>query len=318
MSSLALLLAALTLPPEVPAAAAASPRPAVCRNEPDRTSTLWARARPAEVERFCATVARALARLERSPAESLELAREAAAVAPGESLAALVEGRALFRLGRPKEAWQRLAPLVLASSPALDDAPSLHDAARVALVAGALDDAERLYRVLVPRSVVLGSAHARRTAYIEAASLSASRGPAGLEEAFGYLAEARAVGQPGDRDLVLGLLALCLDRAGRHEQARAAAREAGGPWDLERLLTPSERARVAAPELAVAESAAPPVRGRAILPEGELHAIIAMLADGRDAALRRAHLVAFLSSTAGQGPWAEHARRVLDGGKGRR
>jgi hypothetical protein len=310
------LLFALTLPSEVPAAAAASPRPLVCRAEADRRSSLWARARPAEVERFCATLARGLARLERSPAEALELAREAIRIAPRETLGPLLEGRALLRLGRANEAWQRLSPLVLASAPGLDDASSLHDVARAALLSGVLDDAQRLYRLLMPRSVVLGSEQLRRTATIEAAGLALARGPAELEEALGYLSEARSSPAAGDRDLVLALLALSLDRAGRHEQARAVAREASGPYNLESLLSPAERARVAAPEQPVtAGSVAVLVRGRPLLPDGELHAAIAMLAEGRDPALRKAHLVAFLASAGGKGPWAEHARRALDGGR---
>jgi hypothetical protein len=116
---------------------------------------------------------------------------------------------------------------------------------------------------------------------------------------------------------VLGLLALSLDRAGRREQARAVAREASGPYQLETLLSPADRARVAAPELPVSENAPPPLaEGRPLLPEGELHAAIAMLAEGRDAGLRRAHLAAFLASAGGKGPWAEHARRALEGGRG--
>ena len=290
------LLIALTLPSEVPAAAAASPRPLVCRSESDRRSSLWASARPVEVERFCTTLARGLARLERAPAESLELAREAMAILPRETLGPLLEGRALHRLGRHAEAWQRLRPLVLASIPALDDASSLHDVARSALLSGALDDAQRLYRLLMPRSVVLGSEQIRRTATIEAASLALARGPNDLEEALGYLDEARASPAAGMHDLVLGLIALSLDRAGRREQARAVAREASGPYALEALLTSVDRARP-------------------LLPEGEIHAVIAMLAEGRDAALRRTHLAAFLAGAGGKGPWAEHARRALDGGK---
>ena len=93
------LLFALKLPAEVPAAAAASPRPLICRSESDRRSSLWARARPLEVERYCTLLARALARLERSPAETLELAREALAIVPRETLGPLLEGRAMLRLG---------------------------------------------------------------------------------------------------------------------------------------------------------------------------------------------------------------------------
>src|SRR5215213_1972494 len=93
-----LLLAALTLPPEVPAAAAASPRPLMCRAESDRRSSLWARARPAEIERFCTALARGHARLERAPAEALAFADEAIAMFPSEMLGPLLQGRALLRL----------------------------------------------------------------------------------------------------------------------------------------------------------------------------------------------------------------------------
>jgi tetratricopeptide (TPR) repeat protein len=313
------LLLSLTLPPEVPAAAAASPRPGLCLAETGNRSALWARARPVEVERFCATLARSLARLERAPAEALELARDASAMFPSETLGPLLEGRALLRLGRRAEAWQRLAPLVVASAPALDDAASLHDVARAALLSGALEDAQRLYRLLMPRSVVLGSERIRRTATIEAAALALARGPADLEEALGYLAEARASPAAGDLDLVLGLLALTLDRAGRREQARAVAREASGPYELEGLLSEAERARVAMGAEPGAEPAGGAIaRGRPLLPEGEIHGVLAALAEGRDPALRRAHLTAFLASPAGKGPWAEHARRALEGGKGAR
>jgi hypothetical protein len=55
-----------------------------------------------------------------------------------------------------------------------------------------------------------------------------------------------------------------------------------------------------------------------MLLDGELHAAIAMLAVGRDEALRRAHFRAFLASEAGRGPWAEHARKALAKGAGGR
>ena len=107
---LGFLLAALSLPPEVRGVGGGEPAAAVCRAESDRRSSLWARARPAEVERFCATLARGLARLERSPAEALVLAREAIAIAPRETLGPVLEGRALLRLGRATEAWQKFSP----------------------------------------------------------------------------------------------------------------------------------------------------------------------------------------------------------------
>jgi hypothetical protein len=219
-------------------------------------------------------------------------------------------------LGYVADAWKRLEPFAAAG--ALDDAPSLHDVARAALAAGALDAAERTYRLLVPRAGLLGSSGARRIAYVEAASLLIARGERSLDEALGYLAEARAIPLSGDRDLVLGLTALALSRAGRTEQARAVARESAGPWDLEAELSPAERQRVAdtsfgseAPEEPVAAAALAP--RRVMLLEGELHAAVALLAEGRDAALRRAHWSAFLASPAGKGPWAAHAKKALAG-----
>jgi hypothetical protein len=187
--------------------------------------------------------------------------------------------------------------------------------ARAALSAGALDEAERAYRWLVPRAELLGSRQSLRIALIEAASLTLSRGPGGVDEALGYLEAARALPLAGERDLMLGLTALALERGGQIQQARAVAREAEGPWDLEAQMTPAERARVSEAALApTAELAASPAAlrpSRVMLLDGELHAAIAVLAAGRDEALRRVHLRAFLASTAGKGPWADSVRRAL-------
>ena len=276
-------------------------------------STLWTRLRPPETDAFCRTLARGYARLESEPKEALELARKAAELRPGDPAERLLEGRALARSGQVGAAWRVLGPLFAEAT--LDDAPSLHDVARVALVAGDLDAAERAYRRLVPRVGLLGSGEARRIAYVEAASLLLARGSRGIDEALGYLAEARAITLSGDRDLVLGLTALAHSRAGRVEQARAAARESDGPWDLENELSSAERARVAEAALSLAPvQSGPPetlALRRVVLLDGELHAAIAVLAEGRDLQLMRAHLRAFLASPAGRGPWAEHAQRLL-------
>jgi tetratricopeptide (TPR) repeat protein len=267
-------------------------------------------------------LSRATARLEHAPAAALELARSAASFEPNAPAAKLLEGRALLRLGRVPEAWVLLAPFVEEKSAPLDDAPSLFDVARTALAAGALEQAARAYRLLVPRAALLGSRQTERTAVIEAASLALARGPGTLDEALGYLETARAIPLAGDHDLMLALTALALDRAGRTEQARAAAREAEGPWDLESQLSQAERSRVAETALSPTGELTPSPAAirpsRIMLLDGELHAAIAELAWGRDEALRRAHWRAFLASAAGRGAWAEHARRALGkSGKGR-
>ncbi|HSU38158.1 MAG TPA: hypothetical protein VLJ38_01290 [Polyangiaceae bacterium] len=309
-------------PAELAAAAAAGVRAAACRPHAGRTDpTLWTRARPPEVALSCRLLARATARLDHSPAAALELSRSAASFEPNALTAKLIEGRALLRLGRVPEAWALLAPFAEEKSAPLDDAPSLFDVARTALAAGALEQAASAYRLLVPRAALLGSRQAERTAVIEAASLALARGPKSLDEALGYLETARSIPLAGDHDLILALTALALDRAGRSEQARAAAREAEGPWDLESELSQAERARVAETALSPSGELTPSPAAirpsRIMLLDGELHAAIAELAWGRDEALRRAHWRAFLASSAGRGAWAEHARRALGrGGKG--
>lgn len=318
------VLLALAPGAELSAAAAASPRPSVCRpSGVGLESTVWSRARPLVVSRFCAALARGFAELESRPEQALTFADAARAEDPHHPVPRLLAGRALFRLGRAKEAWPLLEPFLAPDAATIDDARSLLDAARVALMVGALDAAERGYRLLVARSSLLGSVAERRIATIEAASLSLSRGLRGIDVALGYLAEARAVPLAGERDLVLALSALALHRAGQKERARALLRETDGPWDLEESLTAVERARVAAASLDspsdASETVAEPVtRGRILLLDGELHAAIALLSEGRDAALGRAHWKAFLASPRGQGPWAEHARRALAELGGRR
>jgi hypothetical protein len=311
----AALLLGLVPAAELSAAAASSARPPACRvHGAELGSTLWTRARLPEVVRSCRSLSRGLARLAAHPAEALVLA-EAAQSAPANAVVArLLRGRALFRLNRVAEAWPLLAPFLEPSAAPLDDAQALFDIARTALAAGALEAAERGYRLLVPRAALLGSRETERIVLIEAASLALARGPTDIDEALGYLDTARAMPLAGERDLVLGLTALALERSGRVEQARAAAREADGPWGLEAEMTPAERSRVAEAAFAPGDVTPSPAGigpSRVMLLDGELHAAIAVLAAGRDEALRRAHLRAFLASTAGQGPWAEHARRAL-------
>jgi len=323
VAAAALLFFGLVPGAELSAAAAASARPDACRDRGgESSSTLWSRARVPEVARSCRALARGMARLEGQPAEARTLA-DAAASVPANALAArLLRGRALFRLGRTDEAWAALEPFATPNQAPLDDAAALFDVARSALAAGVLDAAARGYALLVPRASLLASRRDERAALIEAAGVALARGPGSIDEALGYLDAARAIPLAGEHDLLLGMTALAFDRAGRTAQARAAAREAAGPWDLESELTPAERARVAETALSqtgeLTPSPAKLKRARLMLPDGELHAVIALLAAGRDEALRRAHLRAFLASTAGQGPWAEHARRALGARSGGR
>lgn len=302
------------------AAAASSPRPSACRIDVEHGSQakLWSDVRPAAVERRCAALSRGFTSLQAAPGDALAAVREVLAAAPQDRAALLLEGRALLRLGQNAEAWQRLSRFTAPG--ALDDAPSLYDVARAAVEAGELERAHAVYRALLPRALLLASGDARRVAYMEAASVAMARGPQGIEEAQSYLEEAGRIPLPGDRDLLVGLGALLLERSGHPERARALSREAPGPWDLERMLSARERARIDGVEVAEAPSAkrmnVPPRMPRVRLPDGELHAVIALLAAGRDGEVALAHQRAFLASPGGSGPYAELVKRAL-GGRGR-
>jgi tetratricopeptide (TPR) repeat protein len=254
-------------------------------------------------------LSRGLTSLGVAPAEALAAAREVLAKTPGDEAALLLEGRALLRLGQNEAAWQRLSRFT--KEGALEDAPSLYDVARSAVEAFELDRAHAAYRALLPRALLLGSGDARRVAYMEAASVAMARGAQGLEEAKSYLEEAGRISLPGDRDLLLGLGALLLERSGHSQRAMAVAREASGPWDLERQLSDKERARLDASEAPPKPAAKMPVMRRVRLPDGELHAIIALLAVGRDRELMLAHQRAFSSGPGGSGPYAELVKRTL-------
>lgn len=283
---------------ELVVAAASSPRPAECAPAARRASELrshfWERATSPQVRKYCDALARGWARLARAPAEALALAAQAEEALPGKPGSVLLGARALLALGRPQDAHERFQALRGTWPAALEAPAALHDAARAALVTGHAAEAVAAYRALVPRAGLLEGARRRQTAYLEAALAVLADGPAALDEAIGYLGEARRRGgAPGIGPWVAGALALALDRQDRREQAAGVAAEAGGPWVL-------ERARGAAG-----------TRAAPSLPAGELDAVIAVLAerDDRELALRRWQ--SFLEGPGAQGPFADHARRRL-------
>lgn len=301
------------------AAAAASPRPAECAPSASaRGRELWERARSQRVEAYCAALARGFARLARDPAAALNEAVAAEKAFPGQITPRLLKGRALLRTGEIAEAHGLLRALVKDRPDALADPGALHDLALASLRLGRLGEALEEYRTLVPRAELLEDARERYRVFVEAGALAMALGPANLSEALGYLGEARRAGvPPGFADLTLGLLALALDRAGRPEQARALAREASGPWATERVLGESETAERAGDEeprtagKATAQRAQAALVPAPVLVEGELDAVVAMLAERVDVRLARARWTAFLDGSGGKGPWAEHARKKL-------
>jgi tetratricopeptide (TPR) repeat protein len=292
------------------AAAAASPRPIECAaGSRHRGTELWERARGQRVEIYCGALARGFALLQRAPDAALKEALAAERALPGHAATRILKGRALLRLGELEEAYSLLSGLAGKTPDAFADPGALHDLALVELLSGRLNEALREYRTLVPRTQLLEDVRERHRVLIEAGGLALALGPANSSEALGYLGEARRLGAPpGLGDLTIGLLALALDRSGRVEQARALVREASGPWVTERLT-----AELRSPS---GEAAKKWPLGKVLLPAlvgSEAHAIVALLAERTDVKLAKAQWAAFLQSSAGQGPWAEHARKKLAG-----
>jgi hypothetical protein len=143
------------------------------------------------------------------------------------------------------------------------------------------------YRALVPRVALLDEGTLRQRIYVEAAMLAMWLGPAGLNEALGYLGEARSRDLPvGQERSVLAALALALDRQGRRAEAEGVLREVGGALDVQELANGAHRLA---------------------LPPGELLALSAIVVERRDPS-RAASEWQQLVDAQPSSPWVAHAK----------
>ena len=304
---------------QLPTLAAASLRPALCREAAgSEQSPLWSQAHGGPVRAFCEALARGQVRLERSPERALELADKAHALFPEQAAALVLGGRALLRQGEPARAHERFSAARSKPGQSFADPLALREFAVAAQLLGHSAEAIAHYRQLIPRADFLHNPSFRRLVMLEAASLLGASGPEGLPEVEVYLTEARR-GSPatGLEDLTSALLALSLERKGDLEQARVVTAEIPGPWSLERFLSPADSARIERFVLPVGGTAPaqvprPVFRARApMLADGELHAAIAISAAERDPELARVHLRAYLEGPGQKSPWAGWARARL-------
>jgi hypothetical protein len=205
-------------------AALASPRPRACRPGAAGEEGLWSRLRVADAQRYCQLLARGYARLQETPAEALSAAEAAEAAAGPQPAVHVLRGRALMRLDQSGPAFEQFAQAEAQDPEAFVDPKALHEYARAASLSGKAVDALRLYRLLVSRIALLDDAREAAFVQIEAAAhvLAASPGPAGTDEALGYLAQARreALGLSVWLD---GLRLLALAQSGRAESNAALA-----------------------------------------------------------------------------------------------
>ncbi|MGC4089304.1 MAG: hypothetical protein QM756_15735 [Polyangiaceae bacterium] len=234
LPALVLQVALLGAPAPAPGAvslrtfAAASSRPTACRPALlGAEHGLWERTRGGVTERYCALLAFGYARLGSTPDAALALAREAEKLQPKLSEPRVLAGRALLRRGDFTGAYAALVGSVQQAGRPLGDVAALRELGVAAQLSSHHAEAAAAYRALVPRVAFTGDAALIRIATLEAASVLALEGPAGLSDAILYLSEAeRAPSVPGLDDSVERLVG-ALPRPRR--QLRAGANPGAEP-----------------------------------------------------------------------------------------
>jgi hypothetical protein len=287
------------------AAAAASPRPAECSPIAPRGATerVWDRARSPGLAAYCSALARGYARLRRTPEAALEAAAAAAKALPDRAAPQVLGARALLALGREAEAWQRFSGIRSRARRELEVPAALHDFAVAASVSGHAAEALAAYRALVPRAGLLDDTRRTRV-LVEASVITMATGPAALDEAIGYLNEARRQTiHPGFEPLVLGALALALDRQGHAQQARGLLAETTLPEQLLASESDNDKSKRA--------GGSRPFEHAPQVLAVERDALAAILLERLNPDEARERWKAFLSGPGGRGTWAEHARKKL-------
>lgn len=293
-----------TQPRDLRSVATSAPRPAICSGLVSRRGqrvTVWDRARRPRLQRYCDALARGYSQLVRAPKLTLQEVGVADEARPNQPATRLLEARAKLALGDAAGALQLFRVIARKHASVVQSPEALHDHALAALQAGEPAEALAQYRALVSRASLLGSDRRRQHVFLEAAGLALEQGPEGVDEALGYLAEARRQQSlPGYRAYVDGLLALTLDRRGRGDEARGVRDAGAGVAILRRRLEREATARRphSEPELRAAT----------------LHAVVAFALQKRDAGSSKAHWSKFLAA-APQSPWRAHAQKYAGGAR---
>lgn len=278
--------------------AAASARPPSCARE----GHIWHRVRAPRVARACDLQLRASARLGEDPRAARALAEEAAQLVPGHAAPVVLGARALLALGDFEGAARRFASAEKMDPAAMRTPLELLAGARAAAQTGAHGAALERYRRLVPRARMLADGRERQRALLEAAVAAQVASPELLGEARAYAVEVRREGSLYYADLARAVLALALDREGRHLEAVALAGELDGPWLLEWLFQRDPAPRGQSGELVP------------VWPPAEREALVALLTEPVDAELAAKAWAEYLrQATRANAPrhLLDHARRRL-------
>lgn len=225
------------------AAAAASGRPAECM--PAKHSTkgrtgVWSRARVPNLQRYCALIARAHARIDENPASARKAAEEADKLVAGRAAPQVVLARVSLMQGDVQGAMKAFDTALARNKRGVEQPIAMHDLALTQWRSGKLEDALATYRVLVPRASLLPNRQRRARALLEAAHVAMAVAPQKTDEQQRILDEAlaflREAARDGHHSLAMDVslsLVLALDRAGRRLQADAILSENRGSrtWD---------------------------------------------------------------------------------------
>lgn len=265
-------------------------RPPECAaSEGPRGANVWERAKSPALRRYCDLLASGASKLASGgamAADVLTIADEADRALPGRAAPSVLRGRAAARLGRWADAYAAMRTARARDERATDDPAALFAWARIALRTAHTDEAREAYRAVLPRASALPAVD-RGAAYVEAGLLAMARGPAGLEEAIAVFREGRRDAQDAAQVICALGLALALDRAGEHDEARAVASERVHT-DPRAMITDARGQKLVAPVF-----------------EAETDALAAMGLEAVDPALAREAWRRYAESGAA---WTDHAR----------
>ena len=284
--------------PDLSAVARAAARPKECGGASRARPNRWERAKSPGLEHYCDVLAKGYGKLRAAPGDALPFSTEASRLMPSASAPLVLEARAKVALGSFADAFALFGRARAISREGLETPGALHDFAMAAQKSNHPREALDAYRSLAPQAELFDDPEEALRVFIEGAFVAMSESPEHLTEAVGYLNEARRMPKVPELDnYLLAALSLALDRQGRHSEALGIAAEASGPFQLE-----DER-----------NAGAKLGRARPVLPDGELDALIAMLAERRDRELAAERWQSYLDSPAGKnGAFAAHARARRD------
>jgi len=217
----AVFLVSAALSADLSTAAQLGARPSVCvypgapsgEPRPGRLDA-WDQIREQWREQLCQRLSRLQVELNQAPERALVLGRQLARELPARPEPWVLQAQAQGRLGKYAEAW----PLWAAARERGYDFRSAHALRDYAIAAGMTGHGEialGTYRRLIPWLQAWPDPIDQQCIYLEAAHAALGQGPAGLDEAEGYLAAARTgATSTGLRAYVAGMSALLAERRG--------------------------------------------------------------------------------------------------------